>query len=54
MFKFITDPNIFSYIIMILYILNSIRWGMEGNMGQFMYWVGASILTYSIVFIMGK
>lgn len=48
---FLKDPKIFNYIILILYILCAVRWAFEKNYGQFIYWVGAIILTYAITFL---
>jgi hypothetical protein len=48
------DEKLFSYVIMVLYVLNCIRWAIEGNAGQFTYWASAAAITYSVTFMIGK
>lgn len=47
----IFDPKIFNYLIIILYALSVIRWTVEMNWAQVVYWLGALILTYAITFM---
>lgn len=48
------DPKLFNYLILILYFLSVVRWTIELNWGQVMYWSGALILTVAITFFMDK
>lgn len=50
--KFITDPNVFNYTILALYVLNAMRWGWERNLGQSIYWLCAFGITASVTFLM--
>jgi uncharacterized MnhB-related membrane protein len=52
--NYLLDPKVFNYLIMVLYLLNSIRWGVHGDLGQVIYWLSAFSLTYSITFLMMK
>jgi hypothetical protein len=45
------DPKFFNYLIMSLYFINSARWLIASNYGQFTYWAGAFIITYSVTFM---
>lgn len=52
--SYLLDPKFFNYLIMTLYLINSARWAIECNWGQFVYWIAAFALTFSISFMMGK
>ena len=54
MAKLLTDPAIFNYTILTLYVLNSARWAYERNLGQAVYWFGAFIITGAVTFLMDK
>lgn len=42
--KIISDPKIFNYLIIFLFICAGIRWGIAGNFWQALYWTcGAGI-----------
>jgi hypothetical protein len=42
------DPRIFNYVIMSLYLLNSIRWAFAGKWGDVAYWISACCITASV------
>ena len=44
------DKFVFNYIIMILYALNSLRFGLSGLWGDMFYWMGALWITLAITF----
>lgn len=46
--KLITDPRVFNFIIMSLYLLNAGRWGLEGKWGVMCYWLSALGITASV------
>lgn len=50
----ILDPKVFNYLILFLYLSNSIRWALEKNTGQIVYWCGAFIITFAVTFLMEK
>ena len=47
---FLLDKFVFNYIIMILYALNSLRFGLSGLWGDMFYWMGALWITLAITF----
>lgn len=49
----LADPKVFSYLILSLYVLNSLRWFWHGNIGQGVYWAAAFAITFSVTFLMG-
>lgn len=44
----LTDPRIFNYVIMALYIINAARWAIHGSWGDTLYWVSAASITASV------
>jgi hypothetical protein len=48
MYKFITDPRFFNYVIMSLYVINASRWAIAGKWGDVSYWVSAAMITASV------
>lgn len=46
--KFITDPRIFSYVIMALYILNACRWAYARSWADVSYWVYSELEAHYI------
>lgn len=47
--RLLLDPNVFSYIIMALYVLNAARWAWEGRWVDVAYWLSALAITVSVV-----
>jgi hypothetical protein len=50
--RLLDDPKIFSYVILVLYMLNSSRWLYARNYGQALYWFAAFLITFSVMFLM--
>lgn len=48
--RVLSDPRIFSFIILSLYAAQAVRWGMERKWWSVLYWVGAFIITTSVTF----
>lgn len=48
-----SDPKIFSYVIMVLYALNSARQFYARDIGQGCYWISALCITATVTFLMG-
>ncbi len=44
----IFDPKIFNYIIMVLYVVNAVRWSFYGSWGDSCYWLSAAAITASV------
>ena len=42
------DPKIFNYVIMILYISNSVRWAAHGNWADVCYLLSAFAITATV------
>jgi hypothetical protein len=49
--RFLTDPLIFNYTIMILYFLNACRWLYEGKIADVCYWLSALAITATVTFL---
>jgi len=45
---FITDPRIFSYVIMCLYVVNATRWAFAGKWADTVYWLCAFGITATV------
>jgi hypothetical protein len=50
--RLLEDPKVFSYVILVLYTLNSSRWLYARNYGQALYWFAAFLITFSVTFLM--
>lgn len=48
--NWLLDPRIFNFIIMGLYVLNTIRWGFAGSWADAWYWSGAFWITAAVTF----
>ena len=48
--KWLLDPRIFNYVIMSLYVLNSLRWGFAGRPADVCYWLSAFAITATVTF----
>jgi hypothetical protein len=49
--RFLLDPKIFNYTIMILYGLNVGRWAVAGSMKDVCYWLSALAITATVTFM---
>ena len=48
MVKILTDPAIFNYVILTLYILSAARWSIARDWNSAIYWLGAFIITSAV------
>lgn len=48
--KYLLDPKIFNYVIMCLYLLNSVRWFFNGSYADVCYWLSALAITATVTF----
>ncbi|HYN54382.1 MAG TPA: hypothetical protein VES38_06730 [Methylotenera sp.] len=44
------DPKMFNYLIMVLYLLNSARWLVQGSYVDACYWLSALAITATVTF----
>ena len=44
------DPRIFNWVIMGLYLANSVRWGFAGSIADVCYWLSALAITATVTF----
>jgi hypothetical protein len=52
MLRFLFDPKVFNYLILVLYALNAGRWALDGKWGDVAYWLGAFWITASVTFLL--
>lgn len=50
MVNLIADPKAFNYLIMCLYLANSMRWLAAGNYADVCYWLSAFAITATVTF----
>jgi hypothetical protein len=46
--SFLLDPKAFNYLIMALYLLNSLRWAVQGSWADVSYWACAFGITATV------
>jgi hypothetical protein len=49
--KFLFDPKIFNYLIMVLYGPNALRWAFNGKIADVCYWLSALAITATVTFL---
>ncbi len=49
--QFLLDPKLFNYIIMALYLANSLRWAYERKLADTCYWLSALAITATVTFL---
>lgn len=49
--RFLLDPKVFNYLILVLYGLNVIRWGIAGKIADVCYWLSAFAITATVTFM---
>ena len=49
--RFLFDPKLFNYVIMVLYGLNAIRWAFAGKVADVCYWLSALAITATVTFL---
>jgi len=42
------DPAALNYLLLVLYVLNAIRWAVARSPYDVMYWIGAVIITAAV------
>lgn len=45
-----SDPRLFNYLIMALYLINAIRWAFHGSWADVSYWLSALAITATVTF----
>jgi hypothetical protein len=45
------DPKIFNYLILTLYALNALRWGIDRKIADVCYWLSAFAITATVTFL---
>lgn len=46
--KLLTDPALFNYLILSLYLLSAGRWAVARDWNSSLYWLGAFIITSTV------
>lgn len=46
--KFLLDPRLFNYLILVLFAFATVRWAFAGNYWESLYWLGAFILNIAV------
>jgi hypothetical protein len=49
--KYLTDPRFFSAMVVLLFLLASIRWAFAGNLKQALYWGAGFVLNFAVTFM---
>ncbi len=50
MIRLLSDPRLFSFVIMALYLLNALRWAFERKWPDVCYWLSALAITATVTF----
>lgn len=45
------DPRVFNYLIIVLYLLNAIRWAFARSAADTCYWLSALCITATVTFL---
>lgn len=48
MLNLLLDPKVFNYVILSLYALNAVRWGVHGSWADVSYWLSAFAITATV------
>ena len=51
--NFLTDPKLFNYVIMVLYLVNACRWAFARSLADTCYWLSALAITATVTFLYG-
>jgi hypothetical protein len=46
--RLFTDPALFNYVIMSLYLINAARWLAAGKLADMCYWLSALAITATV------
>jgi hypothetical protein len=45
------DPRIFNIAIIVLFAMATVRWAIDGNLKQTLYWAGALLINVAVTFL---
>ena len=48
--KVLLDPRLFNYVVMAMYLANSVRWAFERRPADVCYWLSALAITATVTF----
>lgn len=51
MMRLLLDPKLFNYLIILLYILNAMRWAIHRSLADTCYWLSALAITCTVTFL---
>lgn len=46
--RLLLDPRIFNFVILTLYLLNAMRWAVNGSWADVSYWCSAFAITATV------
>ena len=49
--QMLRDPKVFNYVILTLYALNAVRWGIDRKIADVCYWLSAFAITTTVTFL---
>jgi hypothetical protein len=49
--RVLLDPKFFNYLILALYVTNSVRWAYAGRIADVCYWLSAAAITATVTFL---
>lgn len=47
----LTDPRVFNFVIMTLYLANAVRWAFAKKWADVCYWLSALAITATVTFL---
>lgn len=50
----LTNPAVFNWLIIAMFIAAAIRWACAGNLPQTVYWIAGACLNIAVLFMDGK
>lgn len=51
MLALLLDPKLFNYVILVLYVLNAVRWAVARSTADVCYWLSAAAITATVTFL---
>lgn len=45
------DPRVFNYVILVLYVLNAVRWAFARSWADVCYWLSAAAITSTVTWL---
>jgi hypothetical protein len=49
--QILLDPKVFNYVILTLYAINALRWGIDRKIADVCYWLPAFAITATVTFL---